>query len=75
MPDDHVLVAIDLSEWTADRSYVECLKLCEKLKLIKSVKHGEHEYGRLTQTGINVFRCLLRMATNAANPENILRQS
>ena len=66
---------VDLSNWQPDVSYDEGLQICKGLGLIELVQHGEHDYGRLTQTGINVFMTLMQMAGNASFPENMLKTS
>ena len=66
---------VDLAAWTPDISYDDGLALCERLKLIELLQHGDHGYGRLTQTGVNVLHTLLQMAGHASYPENILKGS
>jgi len=67
--------AVDLSDWKPDKSYDECLRICEQLKLIETVQHGEHEYGRITQTGVNVMHTLMQLASYSVYPENALKRS
>jgi hypothetical protein len=69
------MLLVDVSNWTPNVTYDEGLKLCEKLGLIETLTHGEHDYGRLTQTGINVLRVLMVMAGHAADPKNTLKGS
>ena len=66
---------IDLSEWTPDMDYEDCLKLCEELGLLETVQHGPHQYGRLTQKGINIFTAMMHLANYASYPENHLKKS
>jgi hypothetical protein len=58
-----------------DIKYDEALKLCESLGLIETVKHGDHQYGRLTQKGVNTFVTLLRMMHLRSFPELALKES
>ena len=66
-------VIVDLSDFRPDISYDDALKLCKELGLIEIVQHGEHDYGRLTQKGINVFNAMMMMVSYTAFPENILK--
>jgi len=66
---------IDLTEWTPDLGYEDCLKLCEELGLIETIQHGDYKYGRPTQKGINVLTTMMRLAQFASDPENILKKS
>jgi hypothetical protein len=68
-------VAIDMSGWSPDRSYDECLKLAEQLKLIETLQHGEHGYARITQAGINVMYVLMQLVVYASDPDNKLLKS
>jgi hypothetical protein len=68
IPDSAIAVAADIS-------YDDCLLLCHELGLIEMIKHGEHDYGRITQKGHNVLNALLRMAMNSADPANVLRKT
>lgn len=68
-------VVVDLSGWTADITYNEGLVLCEQLKLIEQLRHGDVDYGRLTQTGINVLATLMQLGVHASYPENRLKGS
>jgi hypothetical protein len=68
-------IILDLDGLTPDRSYNACLKQCEKLGLIEKIKHGDHEYGRATQLGVNALCVLLQMASNAQEPKNRLKES
>jgi hypothetical protein len=67
--------AVDMSGWAADISYDECLALCAELGLVETLQHGEHEYARVTQNGINVMNALMRLAIYASDPNNKLRQT
>ena len=64
---------IDLSDFKADIPYDDALKLCQELGLIEIVWHGKHDYGRLTQKGINVMNAMMVMISHTASPENILK--
>lgn len=64
---------VDLSDFRPTISYDDALKLCQELGLIEVIQHGEHDYGRLTQKGINVFNALMLMMSHTASPENILK--
>ena len=61
--------------WSPDKSYDECLEICRELGLIEIVQHGEHTYGRINQSGVNVFFALMQMMQNSSNPENKLKQT
>jgi len=66
---------VDMSNWQPDCTYDEGLVLCEKLGLTEMMWHGDNDYGRLTQTGVNVLYTLMQMAAFAANPNNVLKES
>jgi hypothetical protein len=68
-------VAISLDDWRPDKSYDNCLELCENLELIEIVTHGDEKFARVTQTGINVFHTLMRLAHISAYSENRLKKS
>jgi hypothetical protein len=68
-------VAIDLTDYLPDKSYDECLQLTKDLGLIEVVQHGPHDYGRLTQNGINVFNVLLRLLEYRTDPNNRLKKT
>jgi hypothetical protein len=77
MKDDEVmtvLARVDMSGCQPDAPYPERLKQCEEMGLIETVMHGEHEYGRMTQRGINVFRTLNTLMNHRLNPENELKE-
>jgi hypothetical protein len=68
-------IVLDISDLLPDKSYDECLQICKDLGLIEIVRHGLHDYGRFTQTGINVWWVLLRLLDNRSDPKNLLKQS
>jgi hypothetical protein len=75
MEADEFSTIVSLENYQPDVTYTEALKLCEELGLLETVMHGEHEYGRLTQRGINVATCLMKFLTHTADPNNILKKA
>jgi hypothetical protein len=68
----HVL---DVSAWKPDKSYEDSILLCHELGLVEMLVHGDVQYGRITQNGVNVFCVLLTMAGNSTDDTNKLKAS
>lgn len=70
---------IDLSAWKVSQTFDKRMKLCLQLGLIETLQHGQYDYVRLTQKGVNVFQTLMHLAKCAAlaeiDPENKLKGS
>jgi hypothetical protein len=66
---------IDAGTLATTVTFQDGVKLCKQLKLIEFMRHGPHEYVRLTQKGINVAATLTEMLAQQAEatPDDILR--
>ena len=42
-------------------SYEDCIALCEKLGLVETMSHGDNDYIRYTENGVNVLAGLVGM--------------
>jgi hypothetical protein len=56
------------------KSYDDCLDLCVKLGLIEIMRHGNSEYIRYTEDGINVLAALVGMQANM-DMDDVLKSS
>lgn len=69
------VVELDIGGFATDKTYNECIDLCVQLKLIEVMRHGNEDYARFTQTGINVLGGLIAFAGGTVNPEDKLKVS
>ena len=75
MPDVKI---IDGGTLAVSMSFEDGMKLCEQLKLIELLQHGDGDYSRFTQKGINVAATLLQLLqqqAEAAAAGEVLRGS
>jgi len=67
----------DAGTWTTTVTPEEGRDMCVKLRLLEMLQHGDDEYIRFTQKGINVLATLtyLLQLQADAEPDDILRGS
>ncbi len=53
-------IVVNESKFYVDVEHSEGLEQCKEMGLLETVMHGEREYFRLSQHGINIFATLLR---------------
>jgi hypothetical protein len=52
---------VNAGTWKVTVGFDDGLKLCEKLKLVEFMQHGDATYTRFTQKGINVLATLTEL--------------
>jgi len=52
---------IDAGTWNVTVTFEDGMALCEKLKLVETMHHGDADYSRFTQKGINVLATLTEL--------------
>jgi len=57
---------IDASTWSITITFEDGMKLCEELKLVELMQHGDHDYTRFTQKGMNVLATLMELMQQMA---------
>jgi len=57
---------IDAGTLAVSMSFEDGMKLCEKLQLLETMQHGEGDYARFTQKGINVVATLVQLLQQQA---------
>jgi len=52
---------IDAGAWNVTITFEDGMKLCEQLKLVETMQHGDADYSRFTQKGDNVLATLTEL--------------
>lgn len=52
---------IDAGTWKVTITFEDGMALCEKLKLVEMMQHGDVDYSRFTQKGINILATLTEL--------------
>ena len=69
---------IDVGMWKVTITFEDGMKLCEQLKLVETMQHGDADYSRFTQKGINVLATLtelMRQMAEAGDAGDVLKVS
>ena len=63
------MTAIDLNYLQPSVSRDECLAICVNFGLVDMMQHGDREYIRMTQQGVNVLCIMLELMADMSDPD------
>ena len=62
---------IDAGAWNVTITFEDGMALCEQLKLVETMQHGDADYSRFTQKGINVLATLTELMGQMAEASEV----